>query len=53
MDYSWPAQVNKLLVGSAKDEGGTISILLIGQVVPHEVVGMANGSKNILWARAA
>ena len=47
VDYSWPAQVNKLLVGSAKDGGGHDLILSIGQVVPHEVVGMANGSKNI------
>ena len=44
LDYSWPAQVNKLLV---KKEGGHDLILSIGQVVPHEVVGMANGNKNI------
>jgi nickel-dependent lactate racemase len=42
VDYSWPAQVNKLL-----RDGGHDLILSIGQVVPHEVVGMANGSKNI------
>jgi nickel-dependent lactate racemase len=42
LDYDWPAQVNKLLV-----EGGFDLILSIGQVVPHEVVGMANHSKNI------
>jgi nickel-dependent lactate racemase len=47
VEYSWPAQVNKLLVGSPKDGGGHDLILSIGQVVPHEVVGMANGSKNI------
>jgi nickel-dependent lactate racemase len=40
--YSWPAQVNKLL-----RDGGHDLVLSIGQVVPHEVVGMANGSKNI------
>ena len=40
--YSWPAQVNKLLV-----EGNYDLILSIGQVVPHEVVGMANYNKNI------
>jgi nickel-dependent lactate racemase len=40
--YSWPAQVNKLLV-----EGGYDLILSVGQVVPHEVVGMANYNKNI------
>ncbi len=42
LDYSWPAQVNKLLV-----EGNFDLILSIGQVVPHEVVGMANYNKNI------
>ena len=40
--YSWPAQVNKLLVN-----GGHDLIISIGQVVPHEVVGMANYNKNI------
>jgi nickel-dependent lactate racemase len=44
LSYSWPAQVNKLLV---KKPGGHDLILSIGQVVPHEVVGMANGNKNI------
>jgi nickel-dependent lactate racemase len=42
VDYKWPAQVNKLLV-----TGGYDLILSIGQVVPHEVVGMANYNKNI------
>jgi nickel-dependent lactate racemase len=42
VDFAWPAQVNKLLV-----EGGFDLILSIGQVVPHEVVGMANHNKNI------
>jgi nickel-dependent lactate racemase len=42
VDYSWPAQVNKLLV-----EGNFDLILSIGQVVPHEVVGMANYNKNV------
>lgn len=42
VDYDWPAQVNKLLV-----EGGFDLILSIGQVVPHEVIGMANYNKNI------
>lgn len=40
--YDWPAQVNKLLI-----EGGHDLILSIGQVVPHEVIGMANYNKNI------
>ena len=42
VSFSWPAQVNRLLV-----EGGFDLILSIGQVVPHEVVGMANYNKNI------
>jgi nickel-dependent lactate racemase len=41
-DFAWPAQVDRLLV-----EGGFDLILSIGQVVPHEVVGMANYNKNI------
>jgi len=47
LDYPWPAQVNKLLTRDPKTGGGHDLILSIGQVVPHEVVGMANGSKNI------
>jgi nickel-dependent lactate racemase len=42
VDYPWPAQVNKLLLN-----GGFDLILSIGQVVPHEVIGMANYNKNI------
>ena len=42
VDYTWPAQVNKILI-----EGGHDLILSIGQVVPHEVIGMANYNKNI------
>jgi nickel-dependent lactate racemase len=42
VSFSWPAQVNKLLV-----QGGFDLILSLGQVVPHEVVGMANYNKNI------
>jgi nickel-dependent lactate racemase len=42
LDYIWPAQVNKLLA-----HGGHDLILSIGQVVPHEVIGMANYNKNI------
>lgn len=38
----WPAQLNKLLW-----EGEHDLILSIGQVVPHEVIGMANYNKNI------
>jgi nickel-dependent lactate racemase len=42
VNYPWLAQVNKLLV-----EGKYDVILSVGQVVPHEVVGMANYNKNI------
>lgn len=42
LSYSWPAQLNKLLV-----DGNHDLILSIGQVVPHEVVGMANYNKNL------
>lgn len=42
VDYPWPAQVNSLLI-----EGGFDLILSIGQVVPHEVIGMANYNKNV------
>ncbi len=47
LSYTWPAQVNKLLVGAGNSGDGHDLILSIGQVVPHEVVGMANGAKNI------
>ncbi|MGA2351843.1 MAG: lactate racemase domain-containing protein [Terracidiphilus sp.] len=43
LSYAWPAQVNKLIA-----RGGFDLILSIGQVVPHEVIGMANYNKNIL-----
>ncbi|NQT59044.1 MAG: DUF2088 domain-containing protein [Bacteroidetes bacterium] len=42
VSYSWPVQVNKLLL-----EGEFDLMLSIGQVVPHEVIGMANYTKNI------
>jgi len=42
VSYPWPVQVNRLLV-----EGNYDLILSVGQVVPHEVVGMANYNKNI------
>ncbi len=42
VSYAWPVQVNRLLV-----EGGFDLILSPGQVVPHEVIGMANYNKNI------
>jgi len=40
--YDWPVQVNKLLL-----DGGFSMILSVGQVVPHEVIGMANHTKNL------
>ena len=42
VDFDWPAQVNRLL-----KEGDFDLILSIGQVVPHEVIGMASYNKNI------
>ncbi|MDR0394028.1 MAG: lactate racemase domain-containing protein [Tannerella sp.] len=42
VDYPVPIQVNRLLT-----EGGYDLILSLGQVVPHEVIGMANYNKNI------
>jgi nickel-dependent lactate racemase len=41
--YSWPAQLNRLVL-----EGGHDLIVSVGQVVPHEVIGMANYNKNLL-----
>ncbi|MBN1395749.1 MAG: D-mannonate epimerase [Pirellulales bacterium] len=38
----WPAQLNRLIW-----EGGHDLILSIGQIVPHEVVGMAGYNKNL------
>ena len=43
LHYAWPAQVNKNIA-----HGDFDLILSIGQVVPHEVIGMANFNKNIL-----
>src|SRR6266849_6586367 len=43
LNYTWPVQINRMLV-----EGGFDLMLSIGQVVPHEVIGMANYNKNIL-----
>jgi nickel-dependent lactate racemase len=42
LSYDWPAQVDRLVA-----RGGHDLILSIGQVVPHEVVGMAGYNKNI------
>ena len=42
VDYPIPIQLNRLLL-----EGKFDLILSVGQVVPHEVIGMANHNKNI------
>src|SRR5450759_3433217 len=42
LNYSWPAQLNKLVFNGRHD-----LILSVGQVVPHEVIGMANYNKNL------
>lgn len=42
VSFEWSAQVNNLLI-----EGNHDLILSIGQVVPHEVIGMANYNKNV------
>ncbi len=41
-DKPWKAQVNKML-----RDGGHDLIFSLGQVVPHEVIGMANYNKNV------
>lgn len=38
----WPAQLNRLVF-----QGGHDLIISLGQVVPHEVIGMANYNKNL------
>ncbi|RKU29255.1 D-mannonate epimerase [Candidatus Poribacteria bacterium] len=43
LDYSIPVAVNSRLV-----EGDYELIISVGQVIPHEVIGIANGFKNIL-----
>lgn len=42
VDFGWPAQLARLIW-----EGGHDLILSIGQVVPHEVIGMASYNKNL------
>ncbi len=41
-DFDWPVQVNKKIIYGDYD-----LIISVGQVVPHEVIGMANYNKNI------
>lgn len=42
LSFEWPAQISRRI--AAREHGVVFSI---GQVVPHEVVGMANHAKNI------
>ena len=42
-DYEIPVEVNRALL-----EGAYTAVFSVGQVVPHEVAGMANGFKNVL-----
>lgn len=42
INYPWPAQLNRMIW-----DGKYELILSIGQVVPHEVIGMANYNKNL------
>ncbi len=42
VSFDWPAQVNKAIA-----RGGHSLVVSIGQVVPHEVAGMANHAKNL------
>jgi nickel-dependent lactate racemase len=42
LTFDWPAQLNKLVY-----RGGHDLILSVGQVVPHEVIGMASYNKNL------
>jgi nickel-dependent lactate racemase len=42
VSYSWPAQLATLLA-----KGGHDLVLSLGQVVPHEVIGMASYNKNL------
>jgi len=43
VDFDWPVQVSRILVEQDWD-----LIISVGQVVPHEVAGMANYTKNVL-----
>ena len=45
--YDYPAQVNKVLKKGGSGSGNFSLAVSIGQVVPHEVAGMANHGKNI------
>ncbi|MFP4509159.1 MAG: lactate racemase domain-containing protein [Spirochaetota bacterium] len=42
LSFEWPAQISRMVAAREHD-----LVLSIGQVVPHEVIGMANHSKNL------
>ena len=48
LDYSIPVAVNRCLVGETGVPSPYELIISVGQVIPHEVIGIANGFKNIL-----
>lgn len=44
----WPAQLNKMVWEKRKSNNSKKTLILsVGQVVPHEVMGMANFNKNL------
>ena len=43
LDYSIPVAINRRIV-----EGEYDLVISVGQVIPHEVIGIANGFKNVL-----
>ena len=49
VDQTWPAQVNNLVWNHRRElyKTNLPLVLSVGQVVPHEVMGMANYNKNI------
>lgn len=49
VDEPWPAQLNKVVWEKRHQPPGKAKPLVvsIGQVVPHEVMGMANFNKNL------
>jgi nickel-dependent lactate racemase len=46
-DQAWPAQLNRRVWELRKQDKRKTVVLSIGQVVPHEVMGMANFNKNL------
>ncbi len=49
LDYSIPVAVNRRLIGETGLPGSPYELIIsVGQVIPHEVIGIANGFKNVL-----